>query len=746
MRWLRWSMTEIAYRKAEIMATSTHPSSSPVKILIAEDSPTQAQQLRHILERDGYEVEVAGNGRLALEMVPRFKPALIISDVIMPEMDGYELARRIKAAPDLRDIPVILVTTMSDPEDVIRGLECGADNFVLKPYDERFLLGRVRYVLINREMRGAENNVGMGVEVYFNGQKHFITADRLQILNLLLSTYDAALQRNKELQRSQEELELLNAQLEAAKEAADSANRAKSTFLAVMSHEIRTPLNGIFGMLELLSLSNLAAEQRSTLNVARESGKSLQRIIDDILDFSKIEAGKLEVSPAASSVSEVLESTRNIYRGIASSKGLLLSCSVDPRISPALWVDPGRLRQILNNLVSNAIKFTSKGAVEMKAELLARQDDKDTVRFSVKDSGIGISPEAQARLFQPFVQAEAETAREFGGTGLGLTICKRLAHLMGGSIEMTSELGRGTEMSLTLSLPVADPNDLASEPAPAENVNALVNNARPAPSVEEAERESTLVLLVDDHPINRMLLCRQIDALGYAAESAENGVEALEKWKSGRFAAVITDCNMPEMDGYDLARTIRMLESQQGRARIPVIACTANALSGDIEVCLGAGMDDYLPKPVQLADLTKKLRQWLPLPREADAIFEARTNSLDSAGSRSSTASPVDASVLNAICDGVTESARQVLLDFWSVNDEDVSALERAVAGSEHSQIARAAHRIKGASRMIGAFDLAALCERIEQATQAEDLEIVRGSMNLLHQELERLNRYISSL
>ncbi len=201
-----------------------HPTDSPAKILIAEDSPTQAQRLRHILEQQGYEVGVAGNGRLALEMAPQFRPAVIISDVVMPEMDGYELSRRIKADAEFHDIPIILVTTMADPQDVIRGLECGADNFVLKPYDERYLLDRVRYVVINRQIRRPED-AGMGVEIFFNGQRHFITADRLQILNLLLSTYDAAIQRNKELTRTQDELQSLNTRLDTANTELRAANR-----------------------------------------------------------------------------------------------------------------------------------------------------------------------------------------------------------------------------------------------------------------------------------------------------------------------------------------------------------------------------------------------------------------------------------------------------------------------------------------------------------------------------------------
>jgi diguanylate cyclase (GGDEF)-like protein/PAS domain S-box-containing protein len=215
------SSKKMAYRGAEIMSSILQALNSPVKILIVEDSLTQAQRLQHILEQQGYAVSVAANGRLALEMVPQFRPALIVSDVIMPEMDGYELSRRIKADADLRDIPVILVTTMSDPQDVIRGLECGADNFVLKPYDEPYLLARVQYVLVNREFR-QKQETGMGVEIYFNDQRHFITADRLQILNLLLSTYDAAIQRNKELILSREALKKHSAEVLSAHRFLDS--------------------------------------------------------------------------------------------------------------------------------------------------------------------------------------------------------------------------------------------------------------------------------------------------------------------------------------------------------------------------------------------------------------------------------------------------------------------------------------------------------------------------------------------
>jgi signal transduction histidine kinase/DNA-binding NarL/FixJ family response regulator len=532
--------------------------------------------------------------------------------------------------------------------------------------------------------------------------------------------------------------------VERAEAAAEAANRAKSTFLAAMSHEIRTPMNGVLGMLELLSLSHLDSEQRHRLQIARDSSHSLLHVVNEILDFSKIEAGMLELNQEAVSITAIIEEVHELYGSAARRKNLLLTAWVDPAISPAVMVDPLRLRQILNNFVSNAVKFTSEGSVALRAVLSERRGEIDFVVFTVADSGIGIPAESQKNLFQPFVQAENDTARRFGGTGLGLAICRQLGDLMRGTIDMESEVGRGTTMRLMVPLTIADPSAIRSSDE-AGPITAAFLNARPTvPSVEIAAAEGSLILAVDDHSTNRMIIGSQLKLLGYACETAADGRQAFELWQSGRFALVLTDCHMPEMDGYELSAAIRRVEGDYGRGHTPIIACTANALEGEADACLAAGMDGYLARPIELRALLTMLNRWLPLaattsPAKAQ-IFQAPAAPIGG------DSPPIDRSKLAELSGGDEQLEREILADFRKACAADAAELAAAVDNANQEQVTRVAHRMKGASRMVGALALASVCRRIEVASRAGDTASIGAEKAPFRREAERLADFLDRL
>jgi PAS domain S-box-containing protein len=537
---------------------------------------------------------------------------------------------------------------------------------------------------------------------------------------------------NQELETRVEERTL---SLVAARDAAQLANRAKDSFLATTSHEIRTPLGGLMGMLELVSLTPLSDEQRETLQAARDSGRSLQRILDDLLDWSKIEEGKLELAPQPTSIAKLVAEVVNTYARVASARSLVLEQEVDARLSPVLIVDPLRLSQVLNNFVSNALKFTHQGGVELRAELLGRRERTEQVRFSVRDTGIGIEKEVQQRLFQNYGQGSAETARMYGGTGLGLAICRRLADLLDGRIEVESAPGRGSTFSITLSLPVAEAavEDVqgAREADAAASVLPLVHAG--------AQAEAPLVLVVDDHPINRRLLAQQLELLGLRAEAAEDGQAALPMWRDGGFALVITDCHMPKMDGYALARAIRRIEAEEARPRMPIFAWTANALADEEGHCRIAGMDELLIKPAELTQLRAVLSKWLA----AGATMAPGPVDAGHDGSGGAAAAPIDLAALDQIAANAADRA-EFLRDFMAQTRSDLTELEAALITGDLAASGRLAHRMKGACRMVGARELETACEALQGAARQRNPEEARAAKAALDLALARLEAHLA--
>jgi PAS domain S-box-containing protein len=418
-----------------------------------------------------------------------------------------------------------------------------------------------------------------------------------QILGVLVTRDITERKRlERELRQACERMtEALEAE-QIAKLAAEEANRAKSAFLATMSHEIRTPLNGLIGFTGLLLDSPLSEEQRRFAELVRQSGEALLHLMNDFLDFSKIEAGHLELEPVAFDPQLEVEQALNLVQLAAERKGLALHYRV--QAPKRLRGDAGRLRQILLNLLGNAVKFTPQGEVTLRCEALEQDGDIAWLQFAVSDTGIGIDAATQARLFQPFIQADVSTTRRFGGTGLGLAICRRLAEAMGGSIDLVSEVGRGSTFTVRL------PFERLADSVPAATGTVTATSAEPG-GAHFAGR----VLVAEDNPVSQLMAAEMLKRLGCRADVVGNGEEAVRALQRLPYDLVLMDCEMPVLNGLEATRAIRAQEA--AATRVPVIAMTASALKGDREKCLAAGMDDFLPKPVRLEDLRKKLGEWL---------------------------------------------------------------------------------------------------------------------------------------
>lgn len=523
---------------------------------------------------------------------------------------------------------------------------------------------------------------------------------------------------------------------ERARQLAEQASRAKSEFLANISHEVRTPLNALMGLTRLLMDSPLNPEQKSWLELMDSSAHALLGLLNDVLDLSRIEAGKLSIERMRFDLHEVLQDVGALYAEQARAKPLVWSLDLAPGLPRHVQGDPGRLRQVLSNLLSNALKFTPRGGrIHVTADVVSHGAT-SRLRLQVQDSGVGISPKQQATIFDAFTQADASTARRFGGSGLGLAICSRLVRLMGGEIGLQSALGQGSTFTVTLPLDDTPATDNAPLTAPTE----LDEMA------QAGDRFAGLrVLVAEDHPVNELLMRQLLQRLGCTVLLARDGEQAVELWSRGGVDLVLMDVQMPCTNGLQATQRIRELEEALGRPHTPIVAVTANAMNGDREACLAAGMDGYTPKPVGPKALMRAMDDALrapgqpvpPPPLSEETTPEPHTPSA---------AGALDVAKLRRRLDGDEDTLRQLAQAMRTDLAERLRQLARALQTQDADQAVAHAHGLKGSLGSMTAERGARLAKGLELAALARDWRLFERALPLMQAEAQALDQALAAL
>ncbi len=538
-----------------------------LSILIVEDDGPSRFYIQTVLKSIAGKVFTAENGALGLEIYKAHHFDIIVSDIGMPIMNGLDMSEKIKEIDPKAQI--ILTTAFDNRDSFLRAIDIGISQYILKPVNKEMLfraIDRIDHVLqLEKELQEA----------------HDLLETRVKERTAELRDTNQKLEAEIEVRKRTEH------DLRIAKEVAEQANKAKSSFLAKVSHELRTPMNGIIGITSLLLATDIDEKQKKFLNMVKQSADNLLNIINDILDFSKIESGKLSINPIPMSISNVIEDTIDLHKQSILSKNLNLDVILDENLPETVIGDPGRLQQILVNLVGNAMKFTEKGGITLECKVLNKSKNKEIIRISVADTGIGIPKDKLHMLFKSFSQIDGSFTRKYGGTGLGLSISKELVEMMNGKINVESKFGKGSTFYFDIPFQI---NFEQKNTAKRNEELSVMDIAAKYPDFKAR------ILVAEDSMINQEIIKKVLGLKSWDIMIASTGSEAVELYESMDFDLILMDVQMPEMDGIEATKKIRAI--QKNNKRIPIIGLTAHGYEVHKNQCLAAGMDDYIIKPI----------------------------------------------------------------------------------------------------------------------------------------------------
>ena len=807
--------------QATLEVQPASPALAAVPILVVDDNPDKRLALKAVLSPLGYSIVEAESGVEALRCVMKQSFAVILLDVRMPDMDGFETAGLIRERRESEMTPIIFITAFASDEiaPTARYVE-GAVDFIFSPVLPDELRAKVsvfanlfmKAEVLASQARDVQRSVDRlrlltdaapigifqtdadGRYIYSNprwseiigipavqarGQDwpSMLQREGLEKLVRPLSPRpsDAAeicerfeISHPGEAKRTvlvtsqpipdsdggqggwvgtvadvtaEADAEIAMAH---ARDEADEASLLKSDFLANMSHEIRTPMNGVIGMVDLLLESDLDDRQKKYAQTVRDSGEAMLDIISDILDFSKVEAGKLEIESIEFELRDTFDDVVGLLERSCKVKDLTLQTDIHESVPVTVVSDPGRLRQILINLIGNAIKFTDSGQIVVTASRVNDSASTPLLRFEVTDSGVGIAPGNLGTIFQPFMQADTSTSRKYGGTGLGLAISGRLIALMGGDCGVASDLGVGSTFWFTIKVgtPTSATDDAQDEGVRGAEMKTVISAN--GSLIDPPERQGpALILLVEDDEINQKVATAMLEKLGYQVDVVADGRQAVDAALRTPYRAVLMDCHMPVLDGYEATEELRR---RQGSAdRTPVIALTAGAMQSDRERCIGAGMDDYISKPLRLAALDDLLLKWV----QPGSVHSVEPDQLDKGplpsppsvdGPRQPLFDPVIVNRLETL-DGATDQnlMSEVAEMFVSDADSRLGELDRAFEAGDSEATSVAAHTLGGASANLGATELASLCSALEKNGPATDATGRESMLDAIKSEMVRV-------